>query len=212
VLLLPGLAAQEVHQLRQFNIDRVGQLATLSRNQLQSVFGRRGEVLFQLSRGVDDDEVRADGERSPAIERDWVFADDVCDHRLLAGVVAGLAVRLGMELRGARLVACRLVLQLCYTDGARVIRQVCLKIGTADDFLLRRLAGQILERANQRRTRVRSCRLLCDRLQRQSPQLRLFTDPSGPGEKRERLVQALDAVRSRFGIDALRFGSQPILA
>ncbi len=212
VLLLPGLAEQEVRQLRHFNIDRIGQVATLSRGQLQSVFGCRGEVLFRLSRGVDDDEVRADGERSPAIEREWVFADDVCDHRLLAGVVAGLAVRLGMELRAARLVACRLVLQVCYTDGVRVARQACRKNGTADDFLLRRLAEQALERACRRRTRVRSCRLFCDRLQRQSPQLRLFADPPGPDEKRERLGQALAGVRNRFGVDALRFGSQPSLA
>lgn len=212
VLLLPGLAEQEVRRLLQFNIDRIGQLAALSRGQLQSVFGCRSEVLFQLSRGVDDDEVRADGERSSAIEREWVFADDVCDHRLLAGVVAGLAVRIGMELRAARLVACRLVLQVCYTDGVRVARQVCRKNGIADDFLLRRLAGQALERACRRRTRVRSCRLLCDRLRRQSPQLRLFADPPGPGEKRERLGQALAGVRNRFGVDALRFGSQSSLA
>lgn len=211
VLLLPGLAEQEVHRLQHFNIDRIGQLAALSRGQLLSVFGCRGEVLFQLSRGVDNDEVRAEGERSPAIEREWVFADDVCDQRLLAGVVAGLAVRLGMELRAARLVARRLVLQICYTDGIRVVRQACRKSGTADDFLLRRLAEQALERACRRRTRVRSCRLLCDRLQHQSPQLRLFADPSEPSERRGRLVQALDGVRRRFGVDAVRFGSQPSL-
>jgi hypothetical protein len=54
--------------------------------------------------------------------------------------------------------------------------------------------------------------LLCDRLQHQSPQLRLFADPSESNERRGRLVQALDGVRRRFGVDALRFGSQPSLA
>ncbi|BDD85846.1 DNA polymerase Y family protein [Desulfofustis limnaeus] len=209
VPLLPGLTPAEQRLLQECNIRRIGQLAALSITQLQSVFGGGGDRLFRLSRGLDEAPVRQEDQRPPTIELEQVFADDVADRAWLAGVVSGLAVRLGMQLRTAGLAVRRLVVQLWYTDGAQTVRHVSVKTAVADDFALRRLALQALDRAWGRRIRVRRCRLCGECLQRSAAQLRLFADPSGAEEKRERLVQALDTVRHRFGRDIIRFGNQP---
>jgi DNA polymerase-4 len=56
-----------------------------------------------------------------------------------------------------------------------------------------------LQRAWKRRTRIRSCRLVCDRLQRQSPQLLLFPEQQGRELREKKVLAAMDALRGRFG-------------
>lgn len=208
--LLPGLSSVERQRLGQFNIVRIGELASLSRVQLHGVFGRRGESLFALSRGIDDSTVRPEEDRPPRLVRDHIFSNDCADRSVLKGVVGALAVQLGMELRSSRMEARRVGLRLDYTDGTSVSRQASVRQGIADDDSLLGLALTALERGLTRRTRVRSCRLIGDRLHPRSPQLRLFTDPATE-QKKEHLLAAMDRIRQRFGREAIRMGSHPVL-
>jgi DNA polymerase-4 len=208
--LLPGLSSGERQRLGQFNIGRIGELAALSRMQLEGVFGRRGEALFELSRGIDDSAVRPEEKRPPRVVREHIFSDDCADRTVLKGVVGALAAQLGMELRATRRQARRVGLQLDYTDGTTVSRQASVRKGVADDDSLQRLALTALERSLTRRTRVRSCRLIGDRLHGRSPQLNLFDDPA-TGRKKEQLLAAMDRIRQRFGREAIRMGGHPVL-
>jgi DNA polymerase-4 len=208
--LLPGLSSGERQRVGQFNIGRIGELAALSRMQLEGVFGRRGEALFELSRGIDDSAVRPEEERPPRVVREHIFSDDCADRTVLKGVVGALAAQLGMELRATRRQARRVGLQLGYTDGTTVSRQASVRKGVADDDSLQRLALTALERSLTRRTRVRSCRLIGDRLHGRSPQLNLFDD-TATDRKKEQLLAAMDRIRQRFGREAIRMGGHPVL-
>jgi DNA polymerase-4 len=210
--LLPGVASSEMQCLYEFNIRKIGQLASLDKTQLYAVFGRRGDTLYDISRGVDSDVVRPEQKQPPVIRREHVFGDDTGDHKIVEGAVTALAVRIGMELRSGNMVGRRLVLQLNYTDGSQVIRQAINRQSNSDDFSLRGMALLALERAWRRRTRIRSCRLTCDRLHRQSPQMMLFPTPDKTNKKKAQLLGAMDAVRHKFGVDAMRLGSQISLA
>lgn len=213
--LLPGLNEAERRRLAEFNIGRVGQLAALSRVQLFGVFGRRGEHLFEISRGIDSEAVQSAAGRLPAVQREHVLAEDSAEQLVLAGVLRTLAVDIGMELRGASMAARRVALFLNYSDGGRIVRQATVRHGVSDDAALQRLALLALQRGLARRTRVRSCRLVCDRLHRISPQLSLFSPAekggAGAGQKQEQLLAAVDAVRRRFGSGAIRSGGQAVL-
>jgi len=211
ILLLPGLSNDEKRQLSQFNIFKIGQLASVGRTQLCSVFGERGDRLHEISHGIDDELVSSAENRAPARYREHVFADDTGEHHVVAGVVGGLAVRLGMLLRADGLAGRRVALTLTHSDGSRVSRQAAVRCGVSDDESLRGLALLALDRAWQRRTRVRSCSLLCDRLHRRSGQLSLFAETTAASRRKEQLAAALDVVRRRFGVDAVRFGRQPIM-
>lgn len=215
--LLPGLSDGERQRLAEFNIVRVGQLASLSRTQLYGVFGRRAERLFEISRGIDDGVVTTGSAREPVIEKEHIFADDTADRRIIGGVIGCLAVQLGLHLRSIRMAARRVVLSLSYSDGGRVVRQTTVRQGVSDDGSLQRLALQAMQRGLTRRIRIRSCRLACDRLHRISPQLLLFSEIAGGtsgrdgGQRGEKLQAALDAVRCRFGSEAIRTGNQATL-
>lgn len=208
--LLSELTVIERHRLSEFNIAHIGQLASLSKVQLYTVFGRRAETLFDLSRGVDSSLVGPEQACLPRVEREHIFSNDTAEQVKLRGVVNSLAVEIGMELRSIRMAARRVGLQLHYTDGSMVARQATVHVGVCDDHSLQHLARLALKRGLMRRTRVRSCRLIGDRLHRKSTQLSLFA-AGEDARKRANLLSAMDAVRSRFGRDSIRIGNQAVL-
>ena len=206
--LLPGLSSKELQKLLEFRLTTIGALAKLNRNQLMVPFGSRCDYLHAASRGVDDSRVCRPATETESIDFEHSFADDTNDQRQLEGVVATLVSRAGFQLRTQLQVARRVGIWLRYSDGGHVVRQASCKVGTSGDFLLHELALTALQRAWIRRTRIRSCRLVCDRLQRQSPQLSLFPEPANRQLQQKKVTGAMDTLRRRFGHGVIGVGRQ----
>jgi len=208
IQLLPGLTEKELLKLQEFRLTTIGALAKLSRRQLMVPFGSRCDYLLAASRGVDDSLVSRPAAETESIDCEHSFAGDTNDKRQLEGVVATLAGRAGFQLRAQAKVARRVGVWLRYSDGGVVVRQASCRTGTAGDVLLRQLALSALQRAWIRRTRIRSCRLVCDRLQRRSPQLSLFPEPENRQLRQEKVTGAMDSLRRRFGEGVVGTGRQ----
>lgn len=210
VAVLPGLTTRELQQLRDFGLPTIGALAGLSRHQLMVPFGSRADYLHDISRGIDDSVVCRPSAAVATIDYEHIFADDSNDQQEVEGVVAALVSRAGAALREKQQVARRVAVWLRYADGGQAVRQATCRNGSSGDFLLGRLALTALHRAWTRRTRIRSCRLVCDRLQRQSPQLLLFPVQAGREFREKKILTAMDALRSRFGHEVIGVGRQSV--
>ena len=171
-------------------------------------FGSRCDYLHDISRGIDDTVICRPNAASQTIDFEHIFAGDSNDQEEVEGVVAALVGRAGGSLRGRGQVTRRVGIWLRYSDGGHVVRQAPCRNGTSGDFYLRKLAMAALHRAWTRRTRIRSCRLVCDRLQRQSPQLLLFPEPEGRELQEKKILAAMDALRGRFGHAVIGAGRQ----
>ena len=199
VSLLPGLRSGELRQLQEFRIITIGQLADLSPSQLMVPFGSRSGYLHDASRGRDAAGVQAESQEEDVVEFNHRFTTDTNDQQEVEGLVAELAGRACAELRRRRQEARRVGIWLHYSDGGQVVRQGSVRRGSSSDFVLRQLALSALERAWLRRTRLRTVRMVCDRLHMQSPQLPLFPETEVREQRREKLLSAMDVIRSRFG-------------
>ncbi|MGW8193417.1 MAG: DNA polymerase Y family protein [Desulforhopalus sp.] len=206
--ILPGLAAGELQKMVEFQITTIGSLAELSQHQLMVVFGGRADYLHGVARGEDHSRVGRATCDGQVIDYEHSFANDTNDQRELERAVTTLAHRAGFRLRRYRQTARRVMVHLRYSDGKVAKRQASCPTGTSGDFYLDKLAQTALARARTRRTRVRSCRLTCDRLQRQSPQLLLFPEPEGRQSHRKKIDRALDTLRHRFGHTVIGMGRQ----
>ncbi len=207
VSLLPGVYPREMRRLQELNIFKIGQLAGFSRQDLMIPFGSRSDFFYETSRGVDREEVICGVCQVNSFSYEHHFGDDTNDLKLIQQVVGELAVKAGSELRRNGQEARRIGLAITYSDGSMVARQASRRIGSSSDFVLRDMALLALERAWKRRTRLRSCRLICDRMHRRSPQLSLFAvEP----EKKERknVLAAMDTIRHRFGEATIHLGRQ----
>ncbi|BCL59586.1 DNA polymerase IV [Desulfomarina profundi] len=201
--LLPGLTGMELRKIKELQLMTVGSLAGLTREQLMVVFTDRFDHLYNISRGIDTTVIgmKAGGD---AVKCEHIFENDTNNRHDVERAISHLVDRVGYRLRAKRQVAGRVGIRLRYSDGRQLLRSASLRRGSNSDFVLHRQALVALQRVWLRRTRIRSCLLICDRLQKQSPQLSLF--PEVENCCRRELLDAMDAIRSRFGEDVVRRG------
>jgi DNA polymerase IV len=204
VSLLPGLDGDDLGRLREFRLDRVGQVLAWTLPQLEVVFARHGQLLYESVRGIDASPVLPVGQERPEIVAEHDFGNDTNDAEALHTALFSLAEKTGHKLRQRRLAAQRLGIVLDYSDGMRVARQGGLGPASANDRRLFELGKVVLDRAWTRRVRIRHLRLCLDRLTFPPAQLDLFDDQ--PVKRDDRLMQSLDAIRGKFGATAVRFG------
>jgi DNA polymerase-4 len=204
--LIPGIEREDLLRLREFNLTRAGEVAPLRLEELRVRFGSRAMLLYEAVRGIDPSPVLAVGERPPKVAAGHVFGTDTNDAAALRAALYRLVEQAGAELRRRRRAAQRIAVLLDYSDGARRARQAAARPATANDITLFEAACRALELAWVRRVRVRRLRLVCDRLAFPPAQLELFPAERRRLDRRGRLIGAVDAVRRRFGADALQVG------
>jgi DNA polymerase-4 len=204
VTLVPGIDEGDLIRLREFRLDRVGQVLAWSLPQLEVVFARRGQLLYESVRGIDASPVLPVGAERPEIVGDHDFGNDSNDVETLHAALFSLIEKSGHKLRQRRLAAQRLGIVLDYSDGMRVARQGSLAPASANDPRLFELAKVVLDRTWTHRVRIRHLRLCLDRLTFPPAQLDLFEDRVQNTD--DRLMQSLDAIRDKFGVMAVCYG------
>lgn len=205
--LLPGIEREELQRLGELHLVRAGELARWTLAQLAVAFGRHARSLYETVRGIDPSPVLRAGQKRPVVAAEHEFGDDTNEAAVVEAVLYSLVEEVGAELRRRRLAAPRVLLTVDYSDGMRSVRQASTPSPTANDLRLFALARRALERAWTRRVRVRHLGLTCDRLRFPPAQLELFPEDEGQRPPREeRLIEAVDRIRARFGEQAIRVG------
>lgn len=204
--LIPGIESEDLKRLREFYLTRAGQVANLSLDQLSVVFGRRSRSLYDAVRGIDPSPVVAITKKRPLVKAGHEFGDDTNHVPVVEAALYRLIEQAGTQLRWRRLATKRIRIILDYSDGRRTARQATADPPTANDFRLFAIAKPVLKRAWTRRVRIRHLRLICDRLTYPAAQMELFPAYEAENKASDNLVTALDAIRRRFGWNAISTG------
>jgi DNA polymerase-4 len=206
LFLVPGIESSDLERLNDFNITRVFQAATLSADQMQTLFGHRGRFIHDRLHGIDPSPVRPVDQPPPRVIESREFGEDTNDRLQMERSLYRLVERACRQLRRQALAARRIALVLEHTDGVRRTRQTTATPATANDFALFAHARRVLDLAWTRRVRLRRMTLVCDRLTYPPAQRLLFEPERRMAERQDRLVAVMDRIRQRFGTDALAMG------
>jgi DNA polymerase-4 len=206
VNLVPGIEHNDQIRLREFNLTHAFQVSALSLKQLEIPFATRALSLYEAVRGIDPSPVLPVGQKPPRAIADHEFGNDTNNVHALEGILYGLVEQVGSQLRRRRRAARRIAIILDYSDGMRRARQVAARPATANDLALFELARRTLHLAWARRVRIRHVRLICDRLIFPPAQREQFAVDQIASDRRCGLMTAIDAVRNRFGHEAVRLG------
>jgi len=201
VEMLWGVGPKTREILNKSGIRTIGQLAAASTTQLVALFGsERGLELAARARGDDQRPVREDHERR-SISHEHTFASDVGSLTELERTMLGMSVKLGRRLRKDHLACQTVKIKVRWPDFTTITRQIKLSNPThVDDEIY--LAAQKLFRSVWKQGRkVRLLGIGVTDLGSQVRQLELF-DHSW--EQDERLMQAIDTIRERYGKDAVK--------
>jgi len=199
---LPGVKKTVRQQLLDLNVRLIRDLVTISVENLQMVFGRFGLLLHQRAHGIDNRPVQPP-KRAPEIIETETLPQDSNDYDLLRAIAYRLLSQATRRLRYKQLHAGRLVIEIRYSDYKENMAQKRI-LSTDDEQELAPALEDVLERAVNRRVRVRKVTLRLCNLSRPSFQMSLFGGTENPRMKA--LTAAMDKIRDRYGEQAIRFG------
>jgi DNA polymerase-4 len=194
VYLLPGIEAELIRRLLQFNLDTVGDLHGFAPQRLALAIGPAAFEIDRLCRGIDPSPVRPAGAPRPVVCEETVLAEQTNDRAQVRAALLRLLVAAGMRLRSLGLAAHGLALTLTYSDGLQSRRSVNLALPVNGDLSLFAQGERLLTDAYERRVRVSGLGVSLTRLSAPYGQLDLFADT----QREENLMAALDAIRGRY--------------
>jgi DNA polymerase-4 len=207
---IPGIGPKSAAKLADSGLRRVDDVLALDEAALTRLVGPRdAEWLAERVRGIDDSEV-AEREVAKSISRDETFDADLHDDLVLEGELTELVGRAGAELRSEGLMARTVTVRIRDTDFTTRQASRTLNEALASDRALYTVARELLRKL--RASRRIPARLLGVGLSNFGPpptvQLALFDVATSRLEtpKDRALSHAVDAVRARFGRDAIAPG------
>ncbi len=196
---IPGIGPRAQVMLRLLNVHKIADLWRVPLGTLRSLFGVMGDELYLLSRGVDFRPL-AVREKPKSFSRETTFLQDIWDRDLLLAHLAYLCDRLALSLRQEKYYARVVEVKARYSDFKTVSKRRVLGMPVQETNRIYRVAEELFlelwegSRLALRLVGVKGSELVEER------HLSLFELYS---EREERLCQALDRVREKYGFNAL---------
>ena len=199
-----GVGPKTQQVLEDLGMRTIGDLATADAALLEARLGEHGSTIRQRAQGIDEDrEVLGEPAVPKSIGHAHTFDRDTLDRAQLENTLLRLSEGVGRRLRKHTLRGRTITLQLRVAPFETRTRQRTLPEPTSDDLRIYETARALLREAlaaDRDAGRVSPVRLVGVTASGLvgGEQLDLFT-----GARVSRLNAAMDAVRSRFGDDAL---------
>jgi DNA polymerase-4 len=200
---LPGVGPAAARRLAEGGITHVGQLQRTGVADLMRRFGETGQRLKRLAHGEDDRPVDPGSERK-SVSAEQTFDDDISDAHTLLALLRHLSEKVSTRLKASDTAGRTVTLKLKTADFRTLTRAERLDAPTA---MAHRIfaAGKALLQPELGGRRFRLIGIGVSHLHplAEADETAPF-DPSR--ERLGRAEQAMDAVRARFGEEAVLYG------
>ncbi len=200
---IPGIGEVTERGLRALGIETVEQLAAVSQEELEKIFGQWGTALFRKARGGDSYEFVIDAEPK-SISHNHTFGEDTEDANELATLLSHLSQKACKRLREAGLAARTLTLTIRYAGFDTYTRAKTLAEPTQLDADIYRIFQELFRKHRDLKRKVRLLGVSLSHFSHDGKQLDLLD--AERKAKLESLTRAADALRDRFGFGKVQFG------
>lgn len=198
---IPGIGPKTEKQLNDLGVHTVGDLQKFDVEFLREHFGSWGESLAVKAQGGTD--WRYLGDEDPkSISHENTFAVDTSDCEQLESTLVYLIQRVGKRLRDHRLYASTIQLKLRDSKFRTITRAISLAEGTDIDAVILRNGLALFHDHWDGKSAVRLIGIGVSGLSAQRPPAKLIDVEQS--EKLEKLYQAADSIREKYGFDVLK--------
>lgn len=202
VTRLPCVGPKTERVLQRIGITTIGELGRLPISFLRHIFGVHGDVIHRYANGIDNRGLELPAP-AKSISRESTFAEDTLDRTFLSATLHYLGERVGATLRSQGKQARCVTLKLRYADFESITRSRTLREGIDTDRAIFEVGRRLMEKAlEQRAMPVRLVGIGVSNLI-EGRQLNMF-DPWA--ERQERLNEAIDRIRGKYGFVAVEVG------
>jgi DNA polymerase-4 len=200
---IPGIGKVTEAALHEWGIETVRQLTAATQETLEREFGRWGTALYRKARGGDTYEFSLDAEPK-SISHDQTFSFDTDDRTALDSTLSLLCQKAMKRLRDAGLSASTVTLTIRYAGFETITRAHTLREPTHLDPVVFETMKKLFDRHWDPSRKVRLVGVALSSFTHGGEQLDLLD--AARREKLERLAQATDQLRDRFGFSKIQFG------
>ncbi len=200
-----GVGAAAAARLHALGVHTIAELRARPRSELARRFGKWGDRLFELARGLDERPVMPDHE-AQSISHETTFEVDLREPAALRDSLRGLVEQVAWRLRRQGLLAGTVEIKVRYSDFRTVNRSAALPAASAGTRDLWTCASRLLAQQLARRgDPVRLIGMGASRLTRErSAQADLFE--AEMSARQRRIDSMVDAVNERYGRSGLHRG------
>src|SRR5215468_5097095 len=200
---IPGIGEVTERALRALGIETVAQLAELTAEKLEKIFGQWGTALYRKARGGDSYEFVIDAEPK-SISHNHTFGEDTDDANELAALLSHLSQKACKRLREAGLAARTLTLTIRYAGFDTYTRARTLAEPSQLDSEIFAVFQQLFRVHRNGKRKIRLLGVALSHFSHDGQQLDLLD--AERRAKLENLTKAADALRDRFGFGKVQFG------
>ncbi len=200
---IPGIGEVTERALRPLGIETVEQLAAYQQDKLEKIFGQWGTALFRKAHGGDAYEFLIDAEPK-SISHNHTFGEDTSDVAEMESLLSHLSQKACKRLREAGLSARTLTLTIRYAGFQTYTRSKTVRQPVHLDADIFAVFLALFQTHRDAKRKVRLLGVALSELSHGGEQLDLLNP-----ERRERLdklTQAADHLRDKFGFNSVKFG------
>lgn len=202
-----GVGPKTEERLLALGLNTIGDLAAWPDDDLARRFGQHGRDLSRHARGLDDREIVTD-RPAKSFSRETTFERDVRDGDFLRRTLTEQTRDVCRQLAKERICGGTVRLKLRWPDFTTLTRQVSIPHPTDQEAVIGPLALRLLGQVWSEGRPVRLLGVGVGNLETPC-QLSLWdTKPAEEAAQEKRVQEALAALQSRFGAEAVRRGSE----
>jgi DNA polymerase-4 len=198
-----GVGKRTREAFKTAGIQTIGDLARQDLKQFVHQFGKAGEHAWKLANGIDPREVRVD-ERVKSVSNEHTFAQDETQFKMVLDTLMHLSEKVSRRLRKKGLQGRTVSLKIRFGDFQTLTRAQTLDSPTNFVEDIYACVAHQAKQFKPERTPVRLLGVRVSNLSHKETQPGLFKDDTGPHEKKERLHQAMDIIKDKFGEKAIK--------
>lgn len=197
-----------VETLHKLGILTIGDLARADLKIIESHLKSHGRTLYQYANGIDTATVYSAPSQAKGIGNSTTLSQDAQTPAEAHKVLLTLAESVAGRLRASHQMAGSVCTEIKYNTFRSVSHQMALNTPTASTDVLYRHACELFDElwdgTPVRLLGLRTTKLVNDD---EPTQLNLFDYTAPVSEKQQKLDAAMDAIRKRYGADAIKRGS-----
>lgn len=214
VRAMPGVGPKTADRLATLGVRTLGQLAAVDELTANELLGNHGMGLVMRARGIDVREVH-ENEAVKSVSNERTFATDIRSPDDIEGALAALSAKVGQRLRRKGLCGRTVTVKLRFSDFSTKTVRRTLATASDDEAVFGAVARELVRQAWSPGIGLRLLGVGVSGFDDRALQLDLLGEAGAADEvkesgltSREELIRGLDAVRERFGTDAVRFGRE----
>ena len=196
---------EKVHQaLQGMGVKTIGDLAQKRPEDLSKIFGKNGYHLWELARGIDSGEVETVSEIK-SLGKEVTFERDTTHKEKIEKALLRLSEKVSRSLRKEGLKGKTITLKIRLADFSTFTRAKTIKEPTNFTDVIYQECRKLFENFKLRGKKVRLVGVKVSNFAFSLKQLSLFATPEA---RKEKLYQAIDKIKDRFGEEAIHLGNK----